>query len=109
MTDIEENLKIIRLIDIYGVLLTQKQLDIVKDYYFDNLSLTEIGENLGISRQAVNDTITKSIKSLKQFEDILKFSSKINTLEKDISSLLSSIDDEFLKEKLIQIVKKMRE
>ena len=39
---IENNLKIIKLIDTYGKLLTDKQLEIISNYYFDNLTLSEI-------------------------------------------------------------------
>ena len=59
---LDNNLRIIKLIDSYGKMLTNKQYDIMTNYYFDNLSLSEIGDNFGISRQAVGDCINKSIK-----------------------------------------------
>lgn len=68
---LDNNLRIIKLIDCYGKLLTDKQYDIMSNYYFDNLTLSEIGDNFGISRQAVNDCINKSIKILENFEDKL--------------------------------------
>ena len=64
---LDNNLRVIKLIDCYGELLTSKQYDIMTNYYFDNLSLSEIGDNFGISRQAVSDCISKSIKILENW------------------------------------------
>ena len=49
------------LYDYYGELLTDKQQNYFKDYYFDNLTLSEISENYNISRNAIH-------KSLKEIE-----------------------------------------
>ena len=68
---IYDNLEVIRLIDTYGKLLTDKQYEIITNYYFDNLSLAEIGGNLGITRQAVSDSINKTEKILRDYEDKL--------------------------------------
>ena len=54
------------LYDIYGELLDDKKKEYFESYYFDNLSLGEISENLGISRNAVH-------KQLKVVEDKLRF------------------------------------
>ena len=67
--DIDSSLKIGRLLDTCGDLLTTKQMQICKYYFFENLTLAEIGQILGISRQAVNDCIEKSTKMLNVFED----------------------------------------
>lgn len=109
MVDIDKNFKVVRLIDIYGNMLTAKQQKILSGYYFDNLSLSEIAENLGVSRQAVLDSISKSTKTLESIEDKLKFSQKLDTLEKDLKAVSSEIDDQGLKNKLESIAKKMRE
>ena len=52
------------LYDYYGELLTDKQKNYFKDYYFDNLTLSEISENYNISRNAIH-------KSLKEIEEKL--------------------------------------
>ena len=61
---IDDNLKVAKLIDTYGKLLTDKQYEIMTSYYFDNLSLSEIGDNFGYS---INDGETKLIKVISYF------------------------------------------
>ena len=59
------------LLDIYGNLLTKKQLNIMKCYFEDNLSLSEIAENENISRQAVFDMIKRGEITLNKYEEKL--------------------------------------
>ena len=49
------NVEITILLDFYGEMLTQKQRDFLGYYYNDDLSLSEIAENEGITRQGVRD------------------------------------------------------
>ena len=60
------------LLDYYGPLLTEKQQEILRYYFADDLSLAEIAENLNISRSAVHDLIKRSEASLQRFEDELQ-------------------------------------
>lgn len=55
----EKNVKISMLCQIYGKMLTDKQYEIINDYYNNDLSLSEIAENNNITRQAVRDIIKK--------------------------------------------------
>ena len=70
------------LLDLYGVLLTNNQLEIMELYYMDDLSLSEIGENLNITRSAVYDAIKKSTNILLGYEDKLKLLEKENKRNK---------------------------
>ena len=63
----EKNVQIGILCDIYGELLTEKQRDILDLYYNNNLSLAEIAEEMGVTRQAVKDSISKGEKRLFRF------------------------------------------
>lgn len=60
----DKNVEISLLCDIYGELLTEKQQNILDLYYNENLSLAEVAEELGITRQAVKDSIVKGEKRL---------------------------------------------
>jgi len=60
----EKNVEICLLLDFYGKMLTDRQREIMMLYYEDNLSLTEIAEELGISKQGVSDSIKRSEKVL---------------------------------------------
>ena len=68
----EKNVKISMLCEIYGKLLTKKQLDILENYYDNDLSLSEIAQNENITRQAVRDIIKKGENKLFEFEEKLK-------------------------------------
>ena len=59
------------LYDFYGKLLTQHQQRIYEDVVFNDLSLSEIAENEGISRQGVSDLIKRCNKSLVSYEEKL--------------------------------------
>ncbi|MBQ3376281.1 MAG: DNA-binding protein [Erysipelotrichaceae bacterium] len=59
------------LIPFYENLLTERQKEIIKYYYYEDLSLTEIAENLDISRNAVYDTIRKTRGILEEYESKL--------------------------------------
>ena len=70
-----KNLEISLLFDFYGDMLTEKQRDVVELYYNDDLSLSEIAENEGITRQGVRD-------SIKRAESREKMLDKIEVIEK---------------------------
>lgn len=72
------------LLDFYGKLLSEKQYQIMDLYYLNDFSLSEIGEELGISRQSVFDTLKRSEEKLDSFESELglvdKFYSSQDTI-----------------------------
>ena len=92
----EERIYLIDLYDIYGELLDDKKKEYFESYYFDNLSLGEISENLGISRNAVHKQLKVVEEYLRFYEEKLKLYSK----RKELESIISKIDDNSLKEKL---------
>ena len=75
------------LFDYYGELLTEKQQEFFKDYYFDNLTLQEIADNNGISKNAVHKTITTINQKLEYFEEKLKLYEKSSKMEEIIKDL----------------------
>lgn len=87
-----------QLIDFYGILLTDKQRSYLKDYYFNDLTLLEIGEKYSISKNAIHDSIKKSIIELEEydlklglidgFNKRMEIYSKMNLSEKDKEKLL---------------------
>ncbi len=87
----EKNVKISMLNEFYGKLLTQKQYEIIDDYYNDDLSLSEIAENNQITRQAVRDILKKGEKKLFQYEEKLMFMKRMLNQEKKIEKVLSEL------------------
>ena len=57
------------LFDFYGELLTDRQKEFFDLYYNEDLSLTEIAENAGISRQGVRDVIVRAEAAMQEIED----------------------------------------
>ena len=62
------------LLDIYGPLLTDKQREILEFYYNEDLSLGEIADDLGISRQGVHDAVKKGSEALDEYDEKLGIS-----------------------------------
>lgn len=62
---------IIGLYDVYKELLTDKQRDYFESYYFEDMSLSEISQEYGVSRNAVFDQLNKIYNSLEQYEEKL--------------------------------------
>ena len=96
----EEKIKISLLYQLYGKMLTEKQQEIIEDYYNNDLSLSEIAENNDITRQAVRDIIKKSEKKLNSYEKTLGLMQKSieqkNKIE-EIIKMLSNIKKEEIK------------
>ena len=78
----KEEIYLTGLYDYYKVLLTDKQRDYFEDYYFDNLSLSEIGENNGISRNAVSSQLLKIKEKLYEYESVLNLYKNKEQIEK---------------------------
>lgn len=87
----EKNVKISMLLQIYGKLLTEKQYELLDDYYNNDLSLSEIAENLGITRQAVRDNKSKGESKLFEYEEKLNIMKKTLELDEKIAIVLSEI------------------
>ena len=73
------------LYDFYGALLTEKQRQVMALYHEENLSLSEIGQEFGISRQAVHDTLKKAEQALEEYEDKLKLMDKFLKTERALA------------------------
>lgn len=75
-----KNLYISSLLDIYGRFLSRKQKDLAEYYYNDDLSLGEIAENEGITRQGVSDSIKRTESKLQVWEDDCGYCRKFSEL-----------------------------
>ena len=83
---------ICRLIDIYGKVLSERQRDVVDLYYNEDLSLAEISENCGITRQGVCDAIKHAIETLTSLESSLGFSAKSESISQ-LATKIGASDD----------------
>ncbi len=94
----ENREEIIELYDLYSNLLTDKQRNYFEDYYYMDLSISEIAENYQISRNGVYDQLKRVVDTLKKIESQLRLKERIDK----ISSLDIPAD---IKEKIIDILK----
>lgn len=68
-----KDLKYLQLWDAYGAMLTDNQREICELYYMCDLSLSEIAEQKGVTKQSVSDALSKSRAILDEYEDKLHF------------------------------------
>ena len=88
------------LFDIYGELLTDKQKEYFKDYYFDNLSYGEIADKYGVIRNASFKQLKNVIDKLNELENILGIYEKNNK----IRNIINSINDKDIIKKLEEVL-----
>ena len=75
------------LLDFYGDVLTEKQRDVMVQYYNDDYSLAEIAENFGITRQGVRDAIKRGEATLLELEERIGLAARSRVLREGISRL----------------------
>ncbi len=91
-----KELKFVMLLDCYGELLTEHQRNITELYYCEDLSLAEIGEPLGITRQAVRALIKRTEGILLRYEESLHFAERLGKMREcfeNISNAAEAIDN----------------
>lgn len=76
----EKDLKKAYLLDFYGDVLTERKKEVLDMYYNEDLSLAEIAEQIGISRQGVRDLIKKAEEELLFLEEKLGLAKKMSAL-----------------------------
>lgn len=111
---LEKTTRMNTLLDRYGVLLSEKQFLYMQLYYRDDLSLSEIAEEVNVSRQAVYDQIRRAEEQLELFEEkmqLLRQAERREELLEQLQQVLSACShrckDEL--EKGLQILKQLRE
>jgi len=80
------------LFDFYGDLLTERQKEFYDLYYNEDLSLAEIAENYGISRQGVRDVIVRAEASMTEIEDKTHLIRRFYQMQKEIAAIEEAAD-----------------
>lgn len=93
---------LIILYDLYGELLNDKQKQYFEEYYFNNLSLGEISENLNISRNAVHKSLQSIEEKLQFYEEKLKLYKKSKIIYDIIERESSQEIKKILKEMILE-------
>ena len=80
------------LYDFYGQLLSKRQQEVMALYHEENLSLSEIAEEFGISRQAVHDTLKKAEQALNEYEAKLGLMARLMKSKEAVADIDTRID-----------------
>lgn len=110
MDELAKNERLGDLYAYYEKLLTKRQQDYFKDYYYNDLSLGEIAENHCVSRQAVYDNLKRSSAALEKYEAKLQMKAEYQLISKklaNISSLLSDNDNKKAQEEINSLLNKL--
>ena len=89
----QKNLAYSVLLDFYGPALTEKQRAILTEYYDEDLSLAEIAENFGITRQGVRDAIKHGETTLKELEEKVGFAARYRRVQQKLEELEQLVID----------------
>ena len=88
-----KNLEISFLLDFYGDVLTEKQREVMEQYYNDDFSLAEIADNFGITRQGVRDSIKRGEGIILELEEKVGFAKRYRAVQQGITQLESLARD----------------
>lgn len=91
------------LVDFYGNLLTEKMLNMVELKYFDDLSLSEIADETGVSRQAVHDTLKRAVTTLEQYENKLGLINRFQNQKAIVEDAVALIKDKKIDDAVVQL------
>ena len=95
------------LYDFYGELLTPHQRQIYEDAVYQDMSLSEIAEEHGISRQGVHDLIKRCDKQLAAYENKLHLLERFSRIKKMVEQIESRTEQEAIKVLAAQILEEL--
>ena len=88
----EKNVRMAILFDYYGEMLTEKQKEYFDLYYGENLSLSEIAENDGISRQGVRDVIVRAEGIMTDLEEKTGIIKRFKAMQPHVTAICDAVD-----------------
>ena len=88
----DESFRIGLLYQVYGSFLTQNQQSLMHAYFYEDLSLQEIGNNLGISKQAVSSQLQRAVHKIDLMEKRLKGMEKNMIADQELGDLIHAME-----------------
>lgn len=95
--------------DYYGGLLNKHQSEVLRMYYDCDMTLSEISEESGITRQGIREIIARSTKKLQNFEDKLGLIKKVNEIAAELKRIISDTPDGATKKELEGLLHRIKE
>ena len=103
----EKDLSLISLFDIYGAMLSEQKQKMFELYYGDDLSLSEIADEMDISRQGVRENLKKCEEQLSEFEEKLGFLKKTTQIRAAIEMLKDIKTDDGEKKRMDSVIESL--
>ncbi len=91
--NVAKNLDVVLLADFYGEMLTENQRKFIEYYYSDDLSLSEIAQNEGITRQGVRDAVKRAETQLYDMEKKLGFAERAKKISEALDIVIENIEE----------------
>ena len=95
------------LFDIYGGLLTEKKREVMMLYHEENLSLSEIAEEQGVSRAAVHDALKSAEKNLRDYETKLGLAAAYLNRQDTVKEIREIITEQLSDAEILQKIEKL--
>lgn len=92
MADIQKKMDLAFLAAFYGGMLTKKQLEVLTLHCEEDLSFGEIAEEVGISRQAVHETLNRATARLEEMEKVLGVAKRFRRMEQGLEEAIQLMD-----------------
>ena len=105
----EKDMKISFLLDFYGEILSERRRTVLEYYYNDDLSLSEIAQDIGISRQGVRDLIKKAEEELHFYEEKLGLAERFRNTQRCAERLLSLLESSGADGEVQRVAKELAE
>ena len=107
--ELEANLKLSLLTELYKNLLTEKQQKMLKDFLDNNLSISELAVEYNSTRQAVNDLLKRTFKTLEEYEKKLGLLNKLESIKSNVNEVILALNKvesnkKFIETKLNEIL-----
>ena len=105
----EKDMKISFLLDFYGEVLSERRRTVLEYYYNDDLSLSEIAQDIGISRQGVRDLIKKAEEELHFYEEKLGLAERFRNTQQCAERLLLLLENSEADVEVKRVAKELAE
>ena len=97
------------MLDFYGEILSERKRTVLDLYYNDDLSLAEIAQEIGISRQGVRELLKKAEEELRFFEEKLGLAARFEIAQSQADRLLPLLREQGIEGKIRQAAEELAE
>ena len=101
-----DKIRLSMLYDFYGQLISEKQREAIEMYVNEDYSLSEVAENIGISRQGVREQIKHAESFLEKCEESLRLLERTKNISNDLNKLEESVKNDGKTAKILKDIRK---